>query len=61
MANISNYSVDSIKKQIKEEQGWGSYFIVDDYLEKTLFDNLCEDFNNIKTKNIYTLLLEVLS
>lgn len=55
MANISNYSIDSIKKQIIEEQGWGSYFIVDDYLEKTLFDNLCEDFNNIKTKNIYTI------
>jgi len=50
-----NYSVESIKKKIKEEQGWGSYFIVDDYLEQTLFDNLCDDLENLKKENIYTI------
>ncbi len=55
MGDKTNYSVDSIKKKIKEEQGWGSYFIVDDYLEQTLFDNLCDDLEKSKKENIYTI------
>ena len=51
-----NYSVDDIKKYIVERKTWGSYFVVDNFIEESFFKELCKDYNYLKTKdkNIWT-------
>tara|TARA_A100001388_G_scaffold222127_1_gene172888 strand:- start:2095 stop:2910 length:816 start_codon:yes stop_codon:yes gene_type:complete len=48
--------LNDIKNNIVNEDGWGSYFIYDNFLDDKMFRSLCDDFNEIKTstENIYS-------
>ena len=47
--------LNDLKNNIVNEDGWGSYFIYDNFLDDKMFRSLCDDFNEIKTsyENIY--------
>ena len=49
-------NLNDIKNNIVNEDGWGSYFIYDNFLDDKMFRSLCDDFNEIKTstENIYS-------
>ena len=48
--------LNDLKNNIVNEDGWGSYFIYDNFLDDKMFRSLCDDFNEIKTssENIYS-------
>ncbi len=46
-----NYSVDDVKKNIIERDGWGAYFVIEDFLDKSLFERLCADYNFWKKRD----------
>jgi len=56
VSKFFNYSVDDIKKSIITNDNWGSYFVIDNFLEKDLFTKLCRDFNfqKVKDNSIFT-------
>ena len=45
LKTFTNYSVDDVKGNIIERNGWGSYFIIEDFLDKSLSERLCADYN----------------
>ena len=51
LKTFTNYSVDDVKRNIIERNGWGSYFIIEDFLDKSLFERLCADYNFWKKKD----------
>ena len=55
VSKFFNYSVDDIKKSIITNDNWGSYFVIDNFLEKDLFSKLCTDFNFQKGNGSETL------
>ena len=55
MDKFIKHSVGDIKKNIIEKEGWGSYFIVDDFLHDEVFDGLSKDLEELKNKDIYTI------
>ena len=56
VSKFFNYSVDDIKKSIITNDNWGSYFVIDNFLEKDLFIKLCTDFNfqKVEDNSIFT-------
>jgi len=56
VSKFFNYSVDDIKKSIITNANWGSYFVIDNFLEKDLFSKLCTDFNfqKVEDNSIFT-------
>ncbi len=51
MDKFIRYSVDDVKEHIVEKGNWGSYFIIDDFMQKSVFEELCNDFNYWKTED----------
>lgn len=47
-----NYSVDDVKKNIIERDGWGAYFVIEDFLDKSLFETLCNEYNFWKKRDM---------
>ena len=43
--------LNDLKNNIVNEDGWGSYFIYDNFLDDKMFRSLCDDFNEIKTSS----------
>jgi len=55
MDKIFNYSLSDIKKHVKVKEGWGAYFVIDNFLNTSLFNKLCNQFNSLEDKrSIYT-------
>ncbi len=47
MDKIFNYSLNDIKKHVKIKNGWGAYFVIDNFLNISLFNKLCNQFNSL--------------
>ncbi len=56
MSKYFNYKVDDIQVDIVNRDGWGSYIVIDNFLNKDVFDTLCSEFNHWKVEDnsIYT-------
>ena len=42
MDKFIRYSVDDVKEHIVEKENWGSYFIIDDFMQKSVFEEPAE-------------------
>ena len=56
VSKFFNYTVNDIKKNIVSRDTWGDYFVIDNFLKESVFEELCKDFNHWKTedKSIWT-------
>ena len=43
-----NFSIDELRRSVVQKEGWGAYFVVDDFLDKHLFEDLSKDLKAFK-------------
>ena len=44
-----------ISKQVIDKDNWGAYVVIDDFLKQSYFDNLCSEYNKLKSdESIFT-------
>ena len=48
--SIFTYKATEIRSHIKEKSNWGAYFVIDDFVEEEFFRELCNVYNNLKSK-----------
>ena len=51
VSKFFNYTVNDIKKNIVSRDTWGDYFVIDNFLNASVFEELCKDFNHLKTED----------